>query len=97
LCFKKEPYYGYKVHALTTIAGYITTFEVTPASVDDRAGFRDLVCDRSDLVIFADKGYIGKAFFRRACRKNINLLPLKRSNSIEKAYRNRIFTINRTT
>lgn len=35
---KKETYYGYKVHALITLEGYITAFEVTPASIDDREG-----------------------------------------------------------
>jgi IS5 family transposase len=78
---KKETYYGYKVHALTTIDGYITSFEITSASVDDREGLRDLVCDRSNLVIFADKGYISKALSEELAEKNIDLLPLKRSNS----------------
>lgn len=35
---KKETYFGYKVHALTTLEGYITTFWVASASVDDREG-----------------------------------------------------------
>ena len=39
---KKETYYGYKVHALITLEGYITSFEITPASTDDREGLRDL-------------------------------------------------------
>ncbi len=34
---KKEIYFGYKVHALITLEGYITAFEITAASVDDRA------------------------------------------------------------
>lgn len=40
--FKKETYYGYKVHALITLEGYIASFEITPASTDDREGLRDL-------------------------------------------------------
>ncbi|MCB7344623.1 transposase, partial [Blautia obeum] len=39
---KKETYFGYKVHALITLEGYITAFEITPASTDDREGLRDL-------------------------------------------------------
>ena len=39
---KKETYYGYKVHALITLEGYIASFEITPASTDDREGLRDL-------------------------------------------------------
>ena len=30
---KKETYFGFKVHAMITLEGYITAFEVTPASV----------------------------------------------------------------
>ena len=36
---KKETYYGYKVHALITLEGYIASFEITPASTDAREGF----------------------------------------------------------
>ena len=35
---KKETYFGYKAHALVTLEGYITSFEITPASTDDREG-----------------------------------------------------------
>lgn len=38
---KKETYFGFKVHALITLEGYITAFEITPASVDDREGLRE--------------------------------------------------------
>lgn len=54
---KKETYFGYKVHALITLEGYITAFEITPASIDDREGLRDIVETRSNLVILGDKGY----------------------------------------
>ena len=40
---KKETYFGYKVHALITLEGYITAFEITPVSTDDREGLRDLM------------------------------------------------------
>lgn len=33
---KKETYYGFKLHAITTIEGFITDFVLTPANVDDR-------------------------------------------------------------
>ncbi len=57
---KKETYLGYKVHALITLEGYITTFEITPASTDDREGLRDIIENQSDLVILGDKGYVGE-------------------------------------
>ena len=48
---KKETYYGYKVHALITLEGYIASFEITPASTDDREGLRDLA-DHSERCYF---------------------------------------------
>ncbi|WP_165870748.1 hypothetical protein [Eisenbergiella tayi] len=38
----KKTYYGNKVQALITLEGYITAFELTPASVDNCEGLRDL-------------------------------------------------------
>ena len=77
---KKETYFGFKVHALITLEGYITAFEVTPASVDDREGLRDLVEKHFGLVILGDKGYTGEALFDDMCRKGICLMSLKPSN-----------------
>ena len=57
---KKETCFGYKVHALVTLEGYITAFEITPASTDDREGLRDLVDNCSNITILADKGYVGE-------------------------------------
>ena len=38
---KKETYYGFKAHALITLEGYISAFEITPASTDEQEGLRD--------------------------------------------------------
>lgn len=57
---KKETYFGFKVHALITIEGYVTAFEITPASVDDREGLRDLAENHLRVTIFGDKGYTGE-------------------------------------
>lgn len=56
---KKETYFGFKVHALITLEGYITAFEITPTSVDDREGMRDFAENCLGLVVFGDKGYTG--------------------------------------
>lgn len=77
---KKETYFGFKVHALITLEGYITAFEVTPASVDDREELRDLAEKRFGLVILGDKGYTGEALFADMYRKGICLMSLKPSN-----------------
>lgn len=78
---KKETYFGYKVHALITLEGYITSFDITPASTDDREGLRDLTIGLKDAVILADKGYIGEMLWQEMQRQGIYLMTLKRSNS----------------
>ena len=48
---KKETYFGFKVHAMITLEGFITSFEITPASTDDREGLRDLAANHSEVTI----------------------------------------------
>lgn len=43
---------------LITLEGYITTFEITLASTDDREGLRNIIESRTGLVILGDKGYV---------------------------------------
>lgn len=77
---KKETYFGFKVHALITLEGYITAFEITPASVDDREGLRDFAENRLGVVILGDKGYTGEKLYEDMCSKGICLMSLKPSN-----------------
>ena len=78
---KKETYFGYKVHAMITLEGFITIFEITPASVDDREGLRDLTDGLSDITILGDKGYVGEHLLEEQKEQGICLMSLKRSNS----------------
>ncbi|MCR2046210.1 IS982 family transposase [Acetatifactor muris] len=78
---KKETCFGYKVHAMVTLEGYVTTFEVTPASTDDREGLRDLVDGQHGLVVPGDKGYVGEALAEDMSGQGICLMALRRSNS----------------
>ena len=57
---KKETYFGYKVHAMITLEGFITAFEILPASTDDREGLRDMTDGLSRITVLGDKGYIGE-------------------------------------
>lgn len=77
---KKETYFGFKVHALITLEGYISAFEITPASVDDREGLRDFAENHLGLVILGDKGYTGEALSADMQNKGICLMSLKPSN-----------------
>lgn len=77
---KKETYFGFKVHAMITLEGYITAFEVTPAGIDDRAGLRDHAENKRGLVILGDKGYTGASLLEDMQAKGICLMTLKPSN-----------------
>ena len=77
---KKETYFGFKVHALITIEGYITAFEITPASVDDREGLRDFSENHLCLTVLGDKGYTGEQLWEDMQEKGICLMSLKPSN-----------------
>lgn len=77
---KKETYFGFKVHALITIEGYITAFEITPASVDDREGLRDFAENHLCLTVLGDKGYTGERLWEDMQEKGICLMSLKPSN-----------------
>lgn len=95
---KKETYFGFKVHALITLEGYITAFEITPASVDDREGLRDLAENHLGLVILGDKGYTGKILWEDMRRQGVCLMSLKPSNYKEnwpKEVRQLIFRFRR--
>lgn len=78
---KKEPYFGYKVHVMVTLEGYITAFEVTPASTDDKDGLHDLTENQPRLVVLGDKGYVGDTLVEEMAGQGICLMVLKRSNS----------------
>ena len=57
---KKETYFGFKFHALTTVDGFLTDYVITPANIDDRNAVWDL-CDKyNSISIIGDKGYINK-------------------------------------
>lgn len=63
------------------LEGYVTTFEITPASTDDWEGLRDMVEDQSGLVILGDKGYVGENLRKGMSDQGICLMAPKRSNS----------------
>ena len=95
---KKETYFGFKVHALITLDGFITAFDITPASTDDREGLRDLMREQYTLSVIGDKGYIGEQLREDMQDRNICLLAMKRNNSKiqwSKPFRQMIFKFRR--
>ena len=95
---KKETYFGFKVHVLITLDGFITTFDITPASTDDREGLRDLMGEQYTLSVIGDKGYIGDQLREDMQDRNICFLAMKRNNSKiqwSKPFRQMIFKFRR--
>jgi len=82
---KKETYFGYKVHDVTTPEGYITDFAVTPASVDDRDALLDLAVTKDHhYYMFGDKGYVDKLLADFLLEhRNVSLVAMKRRNAKE--------------
>ena len=79
---KKQTYFGYKVHVLSTSDGIIKAFEVTPANIDDRLGLEDLSLTlREGSVIVADKGYVSESLAEKLKAQGKILLALKRKNA----------------
>lgn len=82
---KKQTYFGFKVHVLTTSGGAIKAFEITSANVDDRAALEDLsLLLKSGSVILADKGYVSEKLAVNLKEQGQKLLALKRNNAHEK-------------
>ena len=52
---KKETYYGYKVHVLTTMDGYISRYIIGKANEDDREGLYHLTEGLYGITILGDK------------------------------------------
>lgn len=96
---KKETYYGFKLHVISTFEGFITDFIVTPANVDDREAVWDLVDSYNSITVLGDKGYINRNLNPMLKNeKNISLLFIKRNNSknpYPKWLRQMIFKIRR--
>jgi IS5 family transposase len=97
---KKKTYFGYKLHALCTVNGYITDFFLTPASVDDRVAVRDLVEEYERyLKLIGDKGYTGVDFAQNLWeQKGILMISLKKNNAKNpdpKPIRQTVFKVRR--
>lgn len=95
---KKQTYYGYKVHAVTTSEGYVAAFEITSASIDDREGLKDMIADCSGLTIIGDKGYFGQPLSDELASNGITiyaLLPKHQKKQYPKEFTKQIFKIRR--
>ena len=51
-------YYGYKLHAVCSLAGVIQSYDLTPASVHDIKYLQDIKQQLPDCVLLGGKGYL---------------------------------------
>lgn len=95
---KKETYYGFKVHVLTTIDGFITNYVIGKASEDDREGLYLLTENLPGITVIGDKGYTGEFLRERMAEQGILLLAMKPShykNQWSETFRQLIFKLRR--
>ena len=95
-------FYGYKLHAVCSIAGVFQSFDLSPASVHDIHYLQDIKSQLSDCVLLGDKGYLSQTIQLDLFNEvNIQLETPKRKNQIDykpqfypfKKYRKRIETL----
>jgi len=76
---KKQTYYGFHGHLLTSATGVITGFSLTPANGSEREALWDMVSPISGLLI-GDKGYLSKPLQEELRTQSIYLETPARSN-----------------
>jgi len=59
---QRTSYYGYKLHAVCTIDGVFTDFDLTKASVHDIHYLKDIKYNHNQCVILGDKEYLSKEY-----------------------------------
>lgn len=95
-------YYGYKLHAVCSIKGVFTNFDISPASVHDIHYLKDIKEQMCNCNILADKGYLNADYqldlftsnnIRLEVPMRINQRDFKPYPYIFKRHRKRIETL----
>ena len=73
-------FYGFKVHMLVTLSGYILNYAVTPASVHDIRAVNDLLENCRQPYILADLGYLSYELREHLEQKGYHLWTPLRQN-----------------
>lgn len=73
-------FYGFKVHMLVTLSGYILNYVVTSASVHDIRAVDDLLQGCQQSVILADLGYLSQELKDSLKRRGYHLWTPLRQN-----------------
>ena len=75
-------FYGFKVHMLVTLSGYILNYVVTPASVHDIRAVNDLLENCRQSYILADLGYLSYELKDNLEQKGYHLWTPLRQNMV---------------
>lgn len=87
-------FYGYKLHAVCSIAGVFQSFDLSPASVHDIHYLQDIKLQMSDCVLLGDKGYLSQTIQLDLFNEvNIQLETPKRKN--QKDYKPQLYTFKK--
>ncbi|VGQ40117.1 IS4 family transposase [Streptococcus pyogenes] len=73
-------FYGFKVHMLVTLSGYILNYVITPASVHDIKMVYELLEGCKQSVILGDLGYLGSEFKKDLKQEGYHLWTPFRKN-----------------
>lgn len=91
---QQRHYYGYKLHAVCTMEGVVTSLDLSPAHVADIHFLRDIKAHYAHCIIYGDKGYLGHDLQLELFRtRRIHLETPMRTN--QRAYRPQPFVIRR--
>ena len=86
---KQMWFYGFKVHMLVTLSGYVVNYLVTPASTHDSKACEELLEDTNFPMILADLGYTSQSLKQRLAQKGYQLwTPLRQNMSEAKHHDN---------
>ena len=86
---KQMWFYGFKVHMLVSLSGYVVNDLVTPASTHDSKACEELLEDTNFPMILADLGYTSQSLKQRLAQKGYQLwTPLRQNMSEAKQHNN---------
>ncbi|MCB2830524.1 IS982 family transposase, partial [Streptococcus dysgalactiae] len=75
-------FYGFKVHMLVTLSGFILNYVVTPASVHDIKVVDELLEDCRQSVVLADLGYLSQELKETLQQEGYHLWTPLRQNMV---------------
>lgn len=88
-------YYGYKLHAVCSVNGIISSFDISKASVHDIHYLKDIKNQMSDCTLLGDKGYLSAEYQLDLFQKcNIKLATPMRKN--QKNYKQQPFIFRKS-